>query len=169
MAVDGDKDIEQSEKLGKLQSEVHTLSNAVNKLFEKFDTFIDRNQPKTLSLGGMLGIATSILGIIVIFFGSILWIITSALAPINTTLTQLAQISQDRQKEIQQNTSYIQLTNKELSGIKSIASSNGDTLQWLLYDENIPKQLTQLIGRVDALESKEHLHPSMSIVIPNSK
>ena len=156
-----EEELKQAEIIGKVVAEVHTLNTLVKTLFEKFDTYVERNQPQTIGVGGYLAIGLSMLTILALLFGSVIYIINSANAPIIAQTAQLATIAQTQQASIQHNTSFIQLTNKEVAGIKNMAISNESTLEWIIFQENLPKQIAVLQGKVTALEEKIHLHPNM--------
>lgn len=145
-------DLNHAQKIGSLESEVHGLNKNVSKLFEKFDTWIEKSQPKPLTFGTIVGSAVAILSIFAILFGSVIYIANSSNAPILAQMQQLNVSIQTINKSTIQNTSFIQLTNQKLSGIDNKVLSNEDTLRWLIFTENIPKQLTQTQGRLNTLE-----------------
>ena len=141
-------ELSRDQQLGKLQSEVHNLSVNVNKLFE----LIERNQPKPMSFNMIMGAAVSVLTVFALLFGSVIYIANSANAPMLTQLQVMNSNIQGVSNISTNNTALIQLSNQKMSGVMSKVTSNEETLQWLLFDENIPKQLTETIGRVNTLE-----------------
>lgn len=150
--------LEHIEDVGKLKSEVHTLTKAVDKLFAKFDEFVASNAPKQLTLPGVITIAVSLLTICALLFGSVIYITKSAIAPIASQNVQLVNTLQVMQNSMQQNTSLIQLTNKEMTALYNKVNSNEDTLRWMLFEENLPKQITELKVRMDYHERNGNLH-----------
>jgi len=145
--------------IGHLESEVHTLNSLVGKLFEKndllydkMDSFMQEVRPKPMSFNMVLGAAVSILTVFALLFGSVIYIANSANAPMFTQLQVMNTNIQGVSNTATQNTALIQLSNQKMSGVMNKVTSNEDTLRWLLFDENLPKQLTQTVGRVDTLE-----------------
>lgn len=151
-----------SKEIGRLQSEVHTLNTLTGKLFEKtdllyekMDAFMQEVRPKPMSFIMVLGGAVSILTVFAILFGSVIYIANSANAPMLTQLQAMSVNIQTVSNAATQNTALIQLSNQKMSGIRNKVISNEETLQWLLFDENLPKQLTELVGRVNTLEKHQ--------------
>lgn len=146
--------------IGRLESEVHTLNSLVGKLFEKndvlydkMDSFMQEVRPKPMGFNMILGAAVSILTVFALLFGSVIYIANSANAPMFTQLQVMNTNIQSVSNIATQNTALIQLSNQKMSGVLSKVTSNEDTLRWLLFDENLPKELTQTVGRVDTLET----------------
>lgn len=146
--------------IGHLESEVHTLNSLVGKLFEKndllydkMDSFMQEVRPKPMSFNMVLGAAVSILTVFALLFGSVIYIANSANAPMFAQLQVMNNNIQNVSNVSTQNTALIQLSNQKMSGVLNKVTSNEGTLRWLLFDENLPKQLTQTIGRVDTLET----------------
>lgn len=146
--------------IGHLESEVRTLNSLVGKLFEKndllydkMDSFMQEVRPKPMSFNMVLGAAVSILTVFALLFGSVIYIANSANAPLFTQLQVMNTNIQGVSNIATQNTALIQLSNQKMSGVMNKVTSNEDTLRWLLFDENLPKQLTQTVGRVDTLET----------------
>ena len=135
---------EHAKLIGKIESEVHTLNTLVKTLFEKFDAYVEKSQPKQLGPAGYIGLAGGMIMIIASLFGSMIYINNSANAPIVTALTQVTQTLASMQNRTMLNANQNQLTSKELSGLAKSVVSNDGTLNWLLYDENIPKKVTIL-------------------------
>ncbi len=151
-----------SKEIGRLQSEVHTLNTLTAKLFEKtdllyekMDVFMQEVRPKPMSFSMALGGAVSILTVFAILFSSVIYIANSANAPMLTQLQAMNVSIQTVSNAATQNTALIQLSNQKMSGVHNKVISNEETLQWLLFDENLPKQLTELIGRVNTLEKRQ--------------
>lgn len=149
-------------EIGRLQSEVHTLNSLTGKLFEKtdllyekMDTFMQEVRPKPMSFTLALGGAVSILTVFAILFGSVIYIANSANAPMLTQIQAMNVNIQTVANAATQNTALIQLSNQKMSGVHNKVISNEETLQWLLFDENLPKQLTEIIGRVNTLEKHQ--------------
>lgn len=155
--------IDHSKEIGHLQSEVHTLNTLTGKLFEKtdllydkMDSFMQEVRPKPMSFNMVLGAAVSILTVFALLFGSVIYIANSANAPLLAQLQVMNGSIQTVSNSATQNTTLIQLSNQKMSGVHNKVISNEDTLRWLLFDENIPKQLTEVKGRVDTLEMLLH-------------
>jgi len=149
--ANGDE-LEQSGKIGKLESEVHTLNTLVKTLFDKFDSYIEKNQPKPIGVAGYIGIALSILSILALIFGSMIYMTNSANAPVITALTQVSQTLAVVQNNSMENANQNQLTRIELSGLGKSVDSNEETLRWMIFRENLPKQVTEAQGRLNTLE-----------------
>lgn len=147
-----DDELEQAHEIGKLKSEVHTLNTLVSKLFEKFDSYIEKNQPKQMGVNGYIGIALSILSILALVFGSMMYMTNSANAPMVAQITQFTKVISTIQNNVIQNTNNNQLLTKELSGLAKSVDSNEETLRWIIFRENLPKQITETQGRMDMLE-----------------
>ena len=142
----------QAEELGKIKAEVHTLNTLVKAHFAKFDQLVERLQPKPMGVAGYIGIALSILSILALIFGSMIYMTSSANAPVVTQMTQMTQILATIQNNTMQNANQGQLLSKELSGIEKSVSSNEETLRWIIFRENLPKQITEAQGRLNTLE-----------------
>lgn len=147
-----DNELNYSHEIGTLKSEVHTLNTLVAKLFEKLDAIIEKMQTKPVGVAGYIGIAVSLMTIMALFFGSMLYITSSAQAPVVAQITQMTQLIADMQKTQMQFSNQGQLLSKELSGIDKSVKSNEGTLQWMIFTENLPKQITQHDGRLNTLE-----------------
>jgi len=152
MGSEVDNDVGHAKEIGQLQSEVHTLNSLVTKLFEKFDLFVEKSQPKHMGVVGYIGIAVSIMTIFALLFGSVMYITNSANAPMVAQMTQMTQLLATIQNNTMQNANQGQLLSKELSGINKSVISNEDTLRWIIFDENLPKQITKTQGRMNTLE-----------------
>ncbi len=145
-------DIEQAQEMGKLQSEVHTLNTLMTKVFKKVEDLAEKTTPKPPSIGGILGIATSFLAILTLLFGSTIYISNSSNAPMLAQMTQMAQTLNTINSLAVQTANHGQLLSKELSGVAKSVESNNNTLDWIIYQENLPKQITQSQGRLNTLE-----------------
>lgn len=145
--------VNNAERLGKLESEVSNIDLTVRKLFEKFDQFVEKIQPKQMSLAGILGVLATLLGIFALLFGSVIYIANSSNAPLMAQSAQMVSTMQAIQQGMGQNTNLIQLTSKDVSGLSGKVQSNEETLRWLLFEENIPKQITELRMRQKTIEA----------------
>lgn len=154
--AEGDE-IKQAHEIGKLKSEVHTLNTLVKNLFEKFDNYIEKSRPKPLGVSGYIGIALSILSILALIFGSMMYMTSSANAPVVTQMAQITQILATIQSNTMENANQNQLTRIELSGLGKSVDSNEETLRWIIFRENLPKQITESQGRINTLETQMDL------------
>jgi len=145
-------EIEQAHDLGSIKSEIHTLNTLVKTLFKKLDDYIEKNQPKPIGVAGYIGIALSILSILALIFGSMIYMTNSANAPVITALTQVSRTLATIQSNTMENANQNQLTRIELSGLAKSVGSNEETLQWIIFQENLPKQITETQGRLNTLE-----------------
>ncbi len=152
MSTETENELGHAKEIGQLQSEVHTLNTLVTKLFEKFDILVERLQPKVMGAVGYIGIAVSILSILAILFGSVIYITNSSNAPLVAQMTQMTQVLATIQNNTMQNANQGQLLSKELSGIEKSVDSNEETLRWIIFRENLPKQITETQGRLNTLE-----------------
>jgi len=135
--------VETHEKVGRLESDVHSLTKAVEKLFNKFDEFVDYSRPKQLGLATIISMVAAGLGSLAIIFGCVLYIVNSATAPIIAAINQQSSAMQSINTVSMQATNSIQLANKEITVVSNRAASNEQTIQWMLFDANLPKQLTE--------------------------
>jgi len=145
-------DNEEMVKLGALETEVHMIKSSVNKLFEKFDDLVERMQPKQMGVPAIVGLLAAVLSIFALLFGSVIYITNSSNAPLYAQNAQIVATLQSMRGESQQNSSFIQLTNKEVSGLANKVVSNEETLRWLIFEENIPKQVSALTGEIETLK-----------------
>lgn len=145
-------ELDHSREIGMLKSEVHTLNTLVSKLFEKFDAYVEKTQPKAMSAAGYIGIALSILSILAIIFSSMIYMTNSSNAPLASQLSQISQIIATIQNNTLQNSSQGQLTGKEITGLAKSVNSNEETLRWMIFTENLPKQITETQGRLNTIE-----------------
>lgn len=155
-----DEDLEQAQIIGKIEAEVHTLNTLVKTLFKKFDDYVEKSQPKPIGPAGYIGLVVSILTVFALLFGSVIYIANSANAPLVAQMAQMTQVLSSIQNSTVQNAGHTQLLNKELSGIEKSVVSNEETLRWIIFTENLPKQLTETQGRLKSLEDsfKQHNH-----------
>lgn len=147
-----DVDIGQAQIIGKIEAEVHTLNTLVKTLFTKFDSYVEKSQPRPMSISAYVGLAVSILGIFALLFGSVMYISNSSNAPLVAQISQMTQVLATIQNNTMQNANQNQILVKEVSGIEKSVDSNEATLEWLLFSENLPKQVTEVQGRVNTLE-----------------
>jgi len=147
MSIDK-KELKDSERLGKLETEVHLLTSGfselkdlIGKLFSKLEDHQKDTAPKPVSNMTILAGIVSVLTILAILFGSVVWTISSMNSPLSTQINQLSNIQSSQNTLLMQFQGQIQLTNKEISGIKGKAESNANTLDWILFDENFLKKI----------------------------
>jgi len=152
MPIDVESENGHAKEIGQLQAEVHTLNTLVTKLFEKFDLLVEKLQPKQLGVAGYIGIALSIMTIFALLFGSMIYMTSSANAPISAQMAQIAQTLASIQNSTIQASSNTQLLSKELSGLAKSVENNNNTLEWMIFQENLPKQITENQGRLNTLE-----------------
>lgn len=144
---------EHHEKIGRLEADVHTLTKTVEKLFTKFDEFVQHAAPRPLSLPVILAGIVSALTLLALLFGGVTYIVTSALAPVASTQQRQATELQTMFNTLSATTGAAQLLQKEISVTDNRARANEDTLHWLLFEENLPKQITQMQGDLRLLQS----------------
>lgn len=144
-------DLEQAHEIGKLKSEVHTLNTLVSKLFEKFDSFAEKMQPKQIGFAGYVGIAVSVMGIFALLFGSVMFITTSSNAPIMAQMSQITKTLAAIQNNSVQNSNENRLISKELSGIAKSVNGNADTLHWIVYQKELPTKIVENELRIEVL------------------
>lgn len=156
MPIDDTKkiDLDQAQDIGNLKSEVHTLNTLVTKLFKQLESLADRLQPKPMNLSIILAGAVSLVLLLGGLFGVVIYIANSSNAPLLAQMQQLNVNINAISVATTQNNSLIQLSNQRLSGINNKVVNNTDTLRWLLFDENIPKQIAQQDGRINMLEKQ---------------
>ena len=130
-------------KFSKLETEVHTLTTTVGRLFKKFDDYVDKTQPKPLSFPMIISGFLAFLTIFGLLFGSVIYIANSSNAPLAAQLNETTRTLNRINSSTLQNNNFIQLTNKEVSSLKTATENNAETLQWALFIENLPKQLTE--------------------------
>ncbi len=149
---DNKRELKQAQDIGTLKSEVHTLNTLVTKLYEKFDLLFDRLQAKPIGVNNIIMSIGAILTIFALLFGSVIYIANSSNAPLMAQMQQINMSIKAISGSAVQNNSLIQLSNQRLSGIDNKVVSNEETLKWLLFDENIPKEITKNNGRIIMLE-----------------
>jgi len=147
-----DDELEQAQIIGSIKAEVHTLNTLVKTLFKKFDDYVEKTQPKPMGVSSYVGLAVSIMGILALLFGSVIYITNSSNAPMMAQMSQITQVLSSIQNNTMQNANQGQLLSKELSGIEKSVGSNEETLRWIIFDENLPKQITETQGRLNTLE-----------------
>ena len=146
--------------IGHLESEVGNLNSLVEKLFKKndhlfgkMDSFMREVRPKPMSFNMVLGATVSILTVFALLFGSVIYIANSANAPMFAQLQVMNSSIQKISDVSTQHAAHIQLANQKMFGVMNKVARNEDKLRWLLFDENLPKQLTRTVGRVGTLEA----------------
>lgn len=150
MGAENKKELD-SERLGKVETEVHLLTSGfaelkelIGKLFLKLEDHQKETAPKPISYGMILSGGVAIITMLGAMFAIMIYISSSTIAPImaqnsqmintmNTLLSQQTKLSSD-----------IQLANKDISVIKGKSLANEQTLQWIIFEENLPKQITQI-------------------------
>lgn len=142
----------QAQIIGKIESEVHTLNTLVKTLFKKFYDYVEKSQPKPMGAPAYIGLAVSIMGIFALLFGSVIYITNSANGPVVAQMAQMTQVLATIQNNTMQNANQNQILVKELSGIEKSVISNEETLRWIIFRENLPKQITETQGRLNTLE-----------------
>jgi len=128
-----------------------TVTQSLDRLSIKFDEYIERSSPKQLGLAAIISVVASFFGILAVGFAGLLYLINSQIAPISATQVQILQALQKTNTSTVTLNSDVQLANKEITVVKNKAEANQQTLQWMLFDENIPKQLTLLQAESDGL------------------
>lgn len=161
MPID-ENDLSEAEKLGKIQQEVHTLTANNNKLFTLFDKLSDKIEslikamhPKPMNIATIIASGAAFIVIIGGLLGVVIWVVNSSNAPMVAQMNQISVILQTMNTNTNQNTNLIQITNKDVSGIREETKNNAETLQWLLFDENLPKQVTILQEQVRFLKLRK--------------
>jgi len=109
-------------------------------------------QPKQMGVPAIVGLLAAVLSIFALLFGSVIYITNSSNAPLYAQNAQIVATLQSMRGESQQNSSFIQLTNKEVSGLANKVVSNEETLRWLIFEENTPKQVSALKGEIETLK-----------------
>jgi len=165
--------LEDKERISKLEGEVHWVKEAIPQLFEKMDALKDVISPKPMSIPAIIGMIAGGISILAGLFITVIFIANSQTSPLEAQNKQLSIAMQNQgtqmvtaiqaiQSNMMQNTNLIQLTNKEVSAIGTKTEENQGTLQWMLFEENIPKQVTILQQQVKALQDKAHIHNYMT-------
>jgi len=152
---------EHGERLSKLETDVHNISSLVGKLFEKFDDFIEKMQPKRLGIPSIVGIAVSMVTMLAMLFGSMIWIVNSMIAPLSAQNSQIIASMQTINTSVLNNNAMIQLTNKEVATIKGSVGDSTETIRWMLFDRDILGDVTGIKKDILHLEKKAHLHKQM--------
>lgn len=151
---------EHYEDVGRLKSEVHTLTKAVEKLFNKFDEFVQNNTPKQLSIPIILGSIATLLTIFGAVFAGAIFLVNALNAPIVANQNQQAAMMQTLSAIVSKAVTEGQLTNKEVSVVSKQTAANEETIRWMLYEERLPQQITKLNGRLDNLQLQLNLKGS---------
>jgi hypothetical protein len=157
MAGNGEEQAEHHEKVGRLEAEVHTLTKAVEKLFGKFDEFVAASS-RPISLGVILGAGSFLLMLIGALLTFVTYVSNANVAPVVGQLRQTTDAVQSVNAMVMQNAGGLQLLNKEISTIDNKATGNQDTLQWMIFEENLPKQIAKLQGDLDLINQRLDLH-----------
>jgi len=137
-----------------LKTDFDNLTKIVEKISDKFDKFTDQLQPKPLSIPVMISSMVGILTFFVIVFGTIVWTINSSIAPMSTKLEEIMRNNNEISGRVMQNNNGLQLLNKEISRAENQAKGNTETLQWALFDENLPKQIIINCKEIESLKAQ---------------
>jgi len=153
-------ELEQAQEIIQVKTELHSLAKSFYSFVDEFKTYRDRSEPKPISIAQMLGGVVAILTILTIMFGSVIYVANSSNAPLLTQMAQITQVMTNIQNNTMQNASQGQLLNKELSGVSKSVKSNEETLRWIIFTENLPKQITHIEEKMRSLEEnfKQHSH-----------
>ena len=158
MPIDG-KDIENGERLGKLETEVHSLitgfkdfKQTINTLFEKMDNHAEKTAPKPISFGMILGGGAALVAIVGAMFAVVIYISSSSNAPVLTQLEQVITNVNTLNSNVINNTSEIQLTRQTLSGLKNKTNDNKHQLDWILYQEKLPIKINENRKEIEFLK-----------------
>lgn len=168
--------LEDKERISKLEGEVHWVKESIPKIFEKIDGIISAMSAKPISVPAMIGMFAGGISILAGLFIAVIYIAGSQIAPLESQSNQLALAIQNQgtqitaaiqamQSNMMQNTNLIQLTNKEVSVNGAKTKENEGTLQWLIFEENIPKQVTILQQQIKTLQKRSHIHSNMAVKI----
>lgn len=168
---DENKEAKNSERISRVETEIHIIGQTLleqkeenkalfTKLFDKLETHIEK---KPMSAGTIAGVIVSVLTAFALLMGGIIWTIGSMMQPLTIQQSQTTSILTVLNNSINDVSKNVDLTNKDVSGIKELTKNNQETLQWLLFDENLPKQVTTtnkdieyLRRDVDTLMQKAH-------------
>lgn len=155
-----DKEIENGKKISKLEAEVHSINSSfgefkdemkvlVSKLFTKIEEHTNR---KPIGASVIIASIAALFSMTAILLGGMVWIISSMMQPTNIQLTQLASIVTNLNTSQMNSASKIELTNMQVAGsLKEIESTNS-TLRWMLYEENLPKQINETRKDIEYLK-----------------
>ena len=97
-----------------------------------------------------LGIAVSIVTLLGGTFAAVMYIANSANAPVVAQLNQVITTVNQVNGYTNRNGNDIQLIKQSLNSI----DDNKDKIDWILYRENLPKQITILAKDVEYLKKK---------------
>ena len=159
MGIDSDE-IQNGKKISKLEAEVHSINSSfgefkdemkglVSKLFTKLEEHTNR---KPIGVSVIIASIAALFSMTAILLGGMIWIISSMMQPTNVQLVQLSNIVSSLNSNQMISSSKIELTNMQVAGnVKEIQSTNS-TIQWMLYEENIPKQVTELKKDIEYLK-----------------
>ena len=157
-----ENDLTEAQRSGKIQADIHSISGELKEfksevkgilasIFEK----IAESAPKPMGTPVVVSIIVGLFTLATILFGGIMYVATSQNAPIIAQMNQISRTQQSVSSILQQNINNIQLTNIKLTGVKEQVNSNAQTLDWLLFNENIPKQVTELQKDVEHLKENQ--------------
>ena len=75
------EELEQAQEIIQVKTELHSLAKSFYSFVEEFKTYRERSEPSPIGIGGYLAIGLSILTILALLFGSVIYITNSANAP----------------------------------------------------------------------------------------
>lgn len=146
---------EQIEKIGKLDSDVKNLQSSFEGFVKRFESNIKllfdelkqhqkETAPKPISFPVLLSMGVSLIAILGGMFATVIYIANSSNAPIMAQQNQMLNTMNTIVSNQTRLSSDIQLANKDISVIKGKSVANEETLQWIIFTENLPKQITQM-------------------------
>jgi len=158
-----DDKIKEAEEFGAIKasfdifiSQFKQFTDTVERKFEKTDKLIENMQlnaqAKPVTLNGILASLATLFVIIGALFTAVIMTINYSNGPIRTQTEQIVKSLTIMQAQQQQNSLGVQLLNKEVAQTVNKTASNTDTIQWMLFDENIPKQVTINSKDIDTLK-----------------
>ena len=141
-------------KVASIETDVHSTNNTLNKLFEKFDQFVEKSQPKPMSLSLVLGSTVAMLTIFALLFGSVIYIANSANAPLTTQMRQLTATMQTLTNNVARSNNDSRLIDKDLISIKERTEANAESLQWLINDKEITTEIELMKLKIEHMAEK---------------
>lgn len=155
-------EFENGRKISKLEAEVHSINSSfgefkdemkglVDKLFTKLD---EHTNKKPIGVQVIIASIAGIFSMGAILLGGMIWIISSMMQPVGIQQAQLANIVQALSANQSANSNKIELTNMQVAGNTKQIENVNDTVQWILYQENIPKQINEAKKEIEFLTQK---------------
>ena len=120
-------------------------------LFTKFDEFV-RDSRRPLSAGTIFGAVSLFIMLIGALLAFVTYVSKADTAPMMAQMAQIAQAQQSMYSTLSSNVSGFQILQKEISVTNNRAESNEGTLEWFIFTEKIPQQITELNAKYDHLE-----------------